>query len=120
MVGRRVLGVWLFGSHAEGAARADSDVDLGVLCDPPLGLHRTKAMDALGRELGRDVDVIDLATASPSLAWEVVTTGRLIHEADELAVECFVRMARFAAEDWEQRNRMILLAQVGQVGGSSR
>jgi predicted nucleotidyltransferase len=120
MAGRKVLGVWLFGSHAQERARADSDVDLAILCEPPLGLNRTRAMDAVGRELGADVDVIDLATTSPALAWEVLTTGRLVHETDERAVEHFVRQARFAAEDWEQRNRMILLAQVGQVGGAMR
>jgi predicted nucleotidyltransferase len=117
---RRVLGIWLFGSHAQGRANPDSDVDLAILCEPPLGMDRTRAMDAVGRELGADVDVVDLATTSPALAWEVVTTGRLVHEVDERAVEQFVRQARFAAEDWEQRNRMILLAQVGHVGGATR
>jgi hypothetical protein len=70
-------------------------------------------MDQVGRSLGRDVDVIDLRTAPPALGWEVLTTGRLVEERDELAVEKFVREARYAAEDDEQRSRMVLLAQVG-------
>lgn len=120
MTGRRIAGVWLFGSVARGEERPDSDVDLAVLCEPELALERTLVMDQVGRTLGRDVDVIDLRAAPPALAWEILTTGRLVLERDELAVERFVRSARYAAEDDEQRSRMVLLAQVGQVGGSTR
>jgi predicted nucleotidyltransferase len=38
LAGRRLLAIWLFGSHARGEARPDSDIDLRVLCDPPLGI----------------------------------------------------------------------------------
>ena len=111
--------VWVFGSAARGQLRDDSDVDLAVLCAEPLGHARFVLMDRVSLALGRDVDVIDLRAAPAHLAWEIVTTGRVISERDDLAVEQFVRSARFAAEDAEQRDRMILLAQVGQVGGSS-
>lgn len=117
---RSVAGVWVFGSVARGEDQPDSDIDLAVLCEPALGLDRAVVMDQVGRSLGRDVDVIDLRTAPPALAWEVLTTGRLVEERDELAVENFVREARYAAEDDEQRSRMILLAQVGEVGGVER
>lgn len=60
--------------------------------------------------------MIDLATAAPILTWEVLTTGRLMFEGDALRVEEFVRRARFAAEDAEQRDRMVLLAQVDGFG----
>jgi hypothetical protein len=68
-------------------------------------------MDIVGRQLGVDVDVIDMGSAPPVLKWEVITTGRLLVERDEVAVADFVRRARWEAEDDEQRNRMILLAQ---------
>ena len=77
-------------------------------------------MDELGSALARDVDIIDLAEASATLAWEVVTSGRLIHEGDDLAVEHFLRRARYEAEDAEQRNRMIVLAQTGRTGDRLR
>jgi predicted nucleotidyltransferase len=114
---RRVLGVWLFGSQSDGTAGPASDIDLGVLCQPALGLGRTQLMDSLSRDLGVEADIIDLATAGPTLAWEVFTTGRLLHETDELEVERIVRQTRFDAEDAAQRNRMILLAQVPSIGG---
>jgi predicted nucleotidyltransferase len=112
LAGRRLAGVWVFGSHARATATASSDLDLGLLSEPPLELARFRLMDELARALGCEVDVIDLATASPLLVWEVLTTGRAILEVDPLAVESFVRRARFAAEDAEQRDRMILLGQL--------
>ena len=118
--GRRVIACWAFGSRARGEGRADSDVDLAVLCEPTLGLERTRIMDIVGREVGVDVDVIDMGSAPPVLKWEVITTGRLLVERDELAVEDFVRRARWEAEDDEQRNRMILLAQTADAGGTTR
>jgi predicted nucleotidyltransferase len=116
----RVLGVWLFGSEERGEARAGSDVDLGILCDPPLGVDRPVLMDELATMLDRQVDVIDLAVASPILAWEIVTSGRVIREDDALALERFLRRARYEAEDADQRNRMIVLAQTGRVGDRLR
>ena len=76
-----------------GTAKASSDVDLAVLCSPPLGTARFAIVDRLSGEVGCDVDVIDLSTAPPSLTWEIVTTGRLLVEHDERATEDFVRRA---------------------------
>ena len=76
-------------------------------------------MDMVGREIGVDVDVIDMGSAPPVLKWEVITTGRLLVERDEVAVEDFVRRARWEADDDEQRNRMILLAQRAGAKGAT-
>lgn len=117
---REVQAVWLFGSHARGEATDASDVDLAVLASPPLGLERVRVIDAVGRATGGEVDVIDLSTAPPALAWEILTSGRLVFEQDERAAEEFVRRARFAADDAAHRDRLALLAQVGEVGGRRR
>ena len=117
--GRRIVACWAFGSRARGVGKADSDVDLAVLCNPTLGLERTRIMDIVGREIGVDVDVIDMGSAPPVLKWEIITTGRLLIERDEVAVEEFVRRARWEAEDDEQRNRMILLAQTAREKGAT-
>jgi len=76
-------------------------------------------MDIVGREVGVDVDVIDMGSAPPVLKWEVITTGRLLVERDEVAVADFVRRARWEADDDEQRNRMILLAQTAGAKGAT-
>ncbi len=114
--GRSLHAVWIFGSHARGEAGPGSDLDLGVLCDPPLGLEVAVLIDQLSRAIGGEVDVIDLATTSATLAWEILTSGKLVLEADERAVEEFLRKTRYAADDEMQRNRMIVLAQAPRIG----
>jgi predicted nucleotidyltransferase len=66
--GSAVHAVWVFGSCARGEAGPESDIDLAILCDPPLGLDVTALIDRLGRALAVEVDVIDLATTSATLA----------------------------------------------------
>jgi len=61
-----------------------------------------------------------MGSAPAVLRWEVITTGRLLVERDEIAVDDFVRRARWEAEDDEQRNRMILLAQTADLEGRLR
>jgi predicted nucleotidyltransferase len=109
--GRRLQGVWLFGSRARGEAKPGSDFDLAVLCEPPLGLDRLVVAERIARDAGVEVDLIDLRTSSATLAWEVLTTGTLVDESDEEAVQQFLRRARFEAEDELRRNRIIVEAQ---------
>ena len=111
---RLLLACWSFGSRTANKGRRESDVDIAVLCEPPLGLERTRVMDGVGRALGVEVDLVDMSSAQASLRWEVITTGKLLVERDEEEVEDFVRRARWDAEDDEQRNQMILLAQIDE------
>jgi len=73
--------LWIFGSHARGEARADSDVDLAALfrrevASPELSEVRM----ALVQRWGRDVDLVDLSRASPALAMQVLRHGRLVDD----------------------------------------
>ena len=117
-IGRSVAATWVFGSFSRDDANAASDVDVAVLCDPPLGWERARIADIVAREIGRDVDVVDLASAPPGLAWEIVTTGALAEELDSAITEAFVRRARFAVDDDLRRSRMILLAQTAPRGAA--
>jgi uncharacterized protein len=110
-VGARLQAAWLFGSRARGEERPGSDYDLAVLTQPPLGLDRLIVAERIARDLGADVDLIDLRTATATLAWEVITTGRLFVEVDEAATSQFVRRARFDADDELRRNRIVVEAQ---------
>jgi predicted nucleotidyltransferase len=107
---RRVDAVWLFGSHAAGTAGPDSDVDLGVLCRPRLGVDRFALVDEVANAVGCEVDVVDLDAVPATTAWQVITTGRLVVCTDDLAVHDFLRATRHGVDDEERRNRMILLA----------
>lgn len=71
--------VYLFGSHAGGQVHAGSDVDLAVLALTPITpLARYDLAQDLAHALGRDVDLVDLASASTVMKKEVVANGRLL------------------------------------------
>ena len=70
----------LFGSVAKGRSRAQSDLDLAVLCQGPADLDALYL--ALAPRLRTDrFDVIDLRRAGPLLAFEVARSGLLLFEA---------------------------------------
>jgi predicted nucleotidyltransferase len=73
--------LWVFGSRATGAARADSDWDLAALFkvkpDPVELFGMRGEFEAIVRA---PVDVIDLEQASPVLAHQVVKHGQLVVE----------------------------------------
>lgn len=71
--------LWLYGSEAQGKARPDSDVDLGVLFRRrPEMLELFDAQSDLAEILRRDVDLVDLDQASPILGMQVLKHGRLL------------------------------------------
>lgn len=75
--------IYLFGSRADGRARADSDLDLAVLGAVPLSpLCRFEMQRELSARLGHDVDFVDLYSASTVLKLEVVTRGQRIYRRD--------------------------------------
>lgn len=75
---------YLFGSVAAGTERASSDVDVAVLLTPEAS---TTILDrlthALERATGRTVDLVDLATAPPLLAHEIIKNGTIILSRNE-------------------------------------
>jgi predicted nucleotidyltransferase len=87
------IGIWLFGSVAQGHERPDSDIDLAVLARSKVDAIQ---LFELGLDLGvlanRDVDLVDLRVVSTVMRKVIVTTGRLVFAADSVAC------ARFAAD----------------------
>ena len=78
--------VYVFGSRADGTARAASDLDLAVLAPAPLdALARWEAQEALAAALGVDVDLVDLRSASTVMRAEVLRSGRVVLDADPTA-----------------------------------
>ncbi len=73
--------VYLFGSAATGDLRPESDVDLAVLLPsilPPL--RRWEIQETLAATLGRNVDLVDLRSASTVLKAQIITTGVVAYD----------------------------------------
>ena len=80
--------VYLFGSITTEHFTAQSDVDVAVLTPEPLEpLFRWELIQRLANELNRDVDLIDLTTATTVVQFQVVSTGECIFAADPTAME---------------------------------
>lgn len=86
--------IYLFGSAAHGGLRPDSDVDVAVLTATRLadGERYELAADLAGI-CRRDVDLIDLGSATTVLQAQVVAKGRLIAEEVPLARALFAMRA---------------------------
>ena len=87
------LAIYLFGSHANGTANSDSDLDLAVLVAgyaEPLQLWDIS--NNLAEIAGCDVDLLDMRAASTVMQYQILQTGRRLWanklEAD--LFECFV------------------------------
>ena len=78
--------VYLFGSAARGSARADSDVDLGLLFQsPPPATLAGQPFDFaadLSARLGRTVDVVVMNRAPVDLVKRILRDGWLVVERD--------------------------------------
>lgn len=69
----------LFGSIAQGTARADSDIDIAILKDQPLTSDEKADLIArIANLCGRPVDLIDLKTVGEPLLGEILKGERLL------------------------------------------
>ena len=104
-----LVSAYLFGSHAEGRAHRESDVDLGVLLDRRAHSTREARFDervrltawAVGALHRNAVDVVVLNDAPPGLARHIVTTGRRVYCRDAEVDHAFVRDVQLRAADLE-------------------
>lgn len=115
-----LVAVYLFGSHARGAAHRESDVDLGLLLDweayPSRAARferRVQLISALGHAAGRnDVDAVVLNDGPPHLARRIVTEGDRLLCWDPDAERAFLRDVQLRAADLDpflRRMRQIKL-----------
>ena len=115
-----VHAVYRFGSSATGAARADSDIDIGLLADRPLDpLARFELQETLAIALCRSVDLVDLRSASTVMASQVVTTGVVIHDGAPQVRGAFEDrvFSAYARLNEERRGILERIAEEGTVHG---
>lgn len=102
-----LVSAYLFGSHAEGRAHRESDVDVAVLLDRdfhPTPAQRFAARVRLGSELiatlhQNAVDVVILNDAPPLFARRILWEGRRILLTDAESDRIFLRDIQLRAAD---------------------
>lgn len=107
----------LFGSLANGSARADSDVDIAVAADRPLDAgERLALMEDLAAATGRPVDLVDLATAGEPLVGVILTTGQRLLGSDEAYARVLVRHLFDQADFLPYRERILAERRKAWIG----
>lgn len=85
----RIVAVYLFGSHARGTARPDSDIDLGLLYAAPPAqtlLAQPYLLEAeLAEQLGRPVQCVVMNTAPVDLVHRIMSEQALLVDLDPSA-----------------------------------
>jgi predicted nucleotidyltransferase len=105
----------LFGSAARGEERPDSDVDVGVLRLDSSSEHRAFVEAALGRAVGRTVDVVYLDEAPPLLRFEIARDGVPLLERSPHAWADFRVRAMRDWWDWAPYARRLNEAAIGRL-----
>lgn len=81
-----LIALYRFGSMGKGTARPESDVDLAVLARIPIpSLRKFELAQELAVQLHRDVDLVDLRTASTVMRMQVISTGECLDTPNESA-----------------------------------
>ena len=115
-----LIALYSFGSQSRGAVRPDSDVDLALLASTPIPeLRRFALAQELAMQLHRDVDLVDLRSASTVMRMQVLSTGLCLNAPDEPARQEFemYTYADYARLNEERREVLKGIAHRGLVYG---
>jgi len=106
--------IYLFGSHARGTSRPDSDVDLAMLAAGPLPPDLLwNIAQKLAIRLGRDIDLLDLGNASTVMRMQIITTGQPIYCSSEIFRAEFENRI-FSAYAWLNEERAEILNDIAR------
>lgn len=104
-----LISVYRFGSFGTEYERSNSDLDLAVYAGEPLPTVRLwEVAQDLAAEVGRDLDLIDLVSASTVMRAKVIHEGERIYCADEFACETFEDYAYSSYARLNEERRGIL------------
>ena len=99
----------VYGSVAAGTTHAESDLDVAVLAQAPLDApERLALVAALGRALGRAVDLVDLRKTHGALLNEILHHGVRVVERDPAAFPTLLSRLWLDGADFEPLRERIL------------
>ena len=114
------IAIYVFGSAAAGVDGPESDLDLAVLPAHPLDpVARFDLQEDLASALHTPVDLVDLRAASPVMAMQVLSTGRVLHDREPASRGRFEDLIFGAYARLNEERRAILqrVASEGTVYG---
>ena len=99
----------LYGSFAKGTQKHTSDIDLGVAADNKLSVETlVEIQTALSNETSKEIDLIDLKSATGVVFKEALTTGKIILNKDSSLFAGILSRMLFEQADFEPlRNRVL-------------
>lgn len=102
------LFAFVFGSFGSARFGPESDLDLAVRFPRPLSFDdRLDLAARLSAVAGRTVDLVDLASADPIIAMQVLRAGRPLLVRDRLAFETFRMTTPSRYFDWKITRRPV-------------
>ncbi|MFW5889732.1 MAG: type VII toxin-antitoxin system MntA family adenylyltransferase antitoxin [Bacillota bacterium] len=77
--------IYIFGSMVKNRGRNDSDIDIAILTDKQTDEYQLYMVSQqLADELKREVDIVDLRKASIVFKAEILRTGKLVYNSDNM------------------------------------
>jgi uncharacterized protein len=77
--------IYIFGSIVKNRGRNDSDIDIAILTDKQTDEYKLYMVSQqLADELKREVDIVDLRKASIVFKAEILRTGKLVYNSDNM------------------------------------
>ena len=77
--------IYIFGSISKDKMRKDSDIDIAILTDRQIDEYKLFILSQkLADVLKREVDLVDLRKASSVFKVQIIKTGKLIYNSDNL------------------------------------
>lgn len=115
-----VVAIYRFGSWGTANQRKDSDIDIALLAARPISaIPLWELGQRLAQRAGRDVDLVDLLSASTVMRAQVVANGQRLFCADESVCANFEDLAFSAYARLNEERKSILedIAKRGRIYG---
>ena len=107
----------VFGSVAQGRARADSDLDIAVAADKSLtAVQKMDIIAALAEQTGRPVDLIDLNGVAEPLLGQILRHGRRLLGSDGAYGSLLSKHLFEQADFMPYRNRVLAERRASWIG----